>query len=70
MDSGGGRSEGHSSARHQQIALINKSDTTAIYIEAGSRSPTDLITCSDIDMTSSSTDGRFVHKDGVPYADG
>ena len=70
MDSDGGRSEGHSSARHQQIALINKSDSTAIYIEAGSRSPTDLITCSDIDMMSSSTDGPFVHNDGMPYPDG
>ena len=50
--------------------MINKSDTTAIYLEAGSRSPTDLITCSDIDMMSSSTDGRFVHKDGMPYPDG
>lgn len=50
--------------------MINKSDTTAVYLEAGARSPTDLITCSDIDMMSSSTDGRFVHKDGMPYPDG
>ena len=50
--------------------MINKSDTTAVYLEAGTRSPTDLITCSDIDMMSSSTDGRFVHKDGMPYPDG
>lgn len=50
--------------------LINKADITAIYLEAGSRSPTDLITCSDVDMMSSSTDGRFVHKDGMPYPDG
>ena len=50
--------------------MINKSDTTAVYLEAGTRSPTDLITCSDIDMISLSTDGRFVHKDGMPYPDG
>jgi len=23
--------------------------------------------CSDVDMMSSNTDGRFVHKDGTPY---
>jgi uncharacterized cupin superfamily protein len=47
--------------------LINKSTTTAIYLEAGSRSPHDLTTCSDIDMMSAATDGRFTHKDGTPY---
>ena len=47
--------------------MINKSDTTAVYIEIGSRHPDDLITCSDIDMMSASADGRFVHKDGTPY---
>ena len=47
--------------------MINKSDTTAVYLEAGTRSPTDLITCSDIDMMSPSSDGRFLHKDGTPY---
>jgi uncharacterized cupin superfamily protein len=33
----------------------------------GSRDPLDLTTCSDIDMMSSSADGRFVQKDGRPY---
>ena len=33
----------------------------------GCSSPTDLITCSDIDMMSTNADGRFVHKDGMPY---
>jgi uncharacterized cupin superfamily protein len=47
--------------------LINRSDSTAVYLEIGSRSPDDLITCSDIDMISASTDGRFVHGDGSPY---
>ena len=41
--------------------------STAVYLEVGSRSPTDVTTCSDIDMMSSSVDGRFVHKDGTPY---
>jgi len=50
--------------------MINKSTRTAVYLEVGTRSPTDLITCSDVDMMSSSTDGRFVHKDGMPYPDG
>jgi len=33
----------------------------------GSRQPQDLTTCSDIDMQSANSDGRFVHKDGTPY---
>jgi uncharacterized cupin superfamily protein len=48
--------------------LKNLSSAIAVYLEAGSRSPHDLTTCSDIDMMSSSTDGRFVHKDGSPYS--
>jgi uncharacterized cupin superfamily protein len=47
--------------------LINRSSVVAAYLEVGSRNPDDLTTCSDIDMMSSSTDGRFVHKDGSPY---
>jgi uncharacterized cupin superfamily protein len=47
--------------------MINKSSTVAVYLEVGSRHKEDLITCSDIDMMSSSLDGRFVHKDGTPY---
>jgi len=47
--------------------LINKGSAMAIYLEVGSRSPQDLTTCSDVDMKSSSTDGRFVHQDGTPY---
>lgn len=47
--------------------LINRSAAIAVYLEVGSRNPLDLTTCSDIDMTSSNADGRFVHKDGRPY---
>jgi len=47
--------------------LINNSSATAVYLEVGSRNPRDLTTCSDVDMMSSSADGRFVHKDGSPY---
>jgi uncharacterized cupin superfamily protein len=49
--------------------LINRGDQDAVYLEIGSRSPTDLITCSDVDMISPSIDGRFLHKDGTPYAE-
>lgn len=49
--------------------LINKSATTAVYLEVGSRNPDDFTTCSDIDMMSSNADGRFVHKDGTPYTE-
>ncbi len=47
--------------------LINRTDTTALYLEVGSRQPADVTTCSDIDMMSANSDGRFVHKDGMPY---
>ena len=32
----------------------------AVYLEVGSRRPTDVTTCSDIDMMSTNADGRFV----------
>jgi len=47
--------------------LKNESAVVAVYLEVGSRNPSDLTTCSDIDMKSSNADGRFVHKDGSPY---
>lgn len=47
--------------------LQNRSSALAVYLEVGSRNPNDLITCSDIDMMSSSIDGRFTRKDGTPY---
>lgn len=47
--------------------LINKSNAVAVYLEAGSRQPDDMTTCSDIDMKSANSDGRFVRKDGTPY---
>jgi uncharacterized cupin superfamily protein len=47
--------------------LINRSLTMAVYIEVGSRQPEDLTTCSDIDLKSANSDGRFVRKDGTPY---
>ncbi len=49
--------------------LINRSEAIAVYLEVGSRAPEDLTTCSDIDMMSANADGRFVHKDGSPYAE-
>jgi uncharacterized cupin superfamily protein len=47
--------------------MINRSDSVAVYLEVGSRSPADVITCADVDMISPSSDGRFLHKDGTPY---
>lgn len=47
--------------------LVNRSATTAVYLEVGSRQPQDLTTCSDIDLTSANSDGRFVRKEGTPY---
>ena len=48
--------------------LQNRGSTPAVYLEVGSRHPDDLTTCSDIDVMSANRDGRFVHKDGTPYA--
>lgn len=47
--------------------MINRSSAVAVYLEVGSRQMEDLTTCSDIDMMSANSDGRFVHKDGTPY---
>ncbi|MBZ9776745.1 cupin domain-containing protein [Mesorhizobium sp. CO1-1-8] len=49
--------------------LINRSTTTALYLEVGSRNRDDVVIYSDIDMMSPSSDGRFLHKDGTPYPD-
>jgi len=49
--------------------MINRSDRVAVYLEVGSRQPDDMTTCSDIDMISANSDGRFVHKDGTSYPD-
>jgi uncharacterized cupin superfamily protein len=47
--------------------MVNRSDATAVYLEVGARSPADVTTCADIDLMSTSADGRFTHKDGAPY---
>lgn len=50
--------------------MVNRSETTAVYLEIGSRVCDDVTTCSDIDLMSRNDDGRFTHKDGTPYPDG
>ncbi|HET7369210.1 MAG TPA: cupin domain-containing protein [Gammaproteobacteria bacterium] len=47
--------------------LINKSNGTAICLEVGSRSKTDVCTYPDIDMRIDSRDEIYTHKDGTPY---
>ncbi|MDP9807794.1 putative cupin superfamily protein [Rhizobium tibeticum] len=47
--------------------MVNRSASTAVYIEVGSRWPEDITTCSDIDVKSTNADGHFVHKNGAPY---
>ncbi len=47
--------------------LVNKSNATAICLEAGSRSGDDNCTYPDIDMRIDSRDERYTHKDGTPY---
>jgi len=48
--------------------LVNESSQVAVYLEVGSRHRDDLTTCSDIDLQSANSDGRFVRKDGTPHA--
>ena len=47
--------------------LINKSGAMAVYLEMGSRQKDDVTYCSDVDMMSPNSDGRFLHRDGTPY---
>jgi uncharacterized cupin superfamily protein len=49
--------------------MINKSGATAVYLEVGTRAPTDVTTYADIDMMVANLDGRYVHRDGTPYPD-
>jgi uncharacterized cupin superfamily protein len=50
--------------------LVNKSQSVAVVLEAGTRSPDDVCTYSDIDMRISEREGWFTHKDGTPYPKG
>jgi uncharacterized cupin superfamily protein len=45
--------------------LINRSASTAVLLEIGSRSSRDRIVYSDIDLLS--VDDRYIHRDGTPY---
>ncbi|MEO1680483.1 MAG: cupin domain-containing protein [Pseudomonadota bacterium] len=47
--------------------LINRSQADAVYLEIGSRHRDDVTTCSDVDIMSANTDGRFKKEDGTPY---
>jgi uncharacterized cupin superfamily protein len=47
--------------------LKNHGQVLAVYLEVGSRQPDDLTTCSDIDVMSYNSDGRWLHKNGTPY---
>ncbi len=48
--------------------LVNRSAINALCLEVGSRHRHDRTTYSDIDMTISNVDDRYVHKDGRPYS--
>ena len=47
--------------------LVNKSSGTAVCLEIGGRSATDVCTYSDIDMMLDKTKGGYTRKDGSPY---
>jgi uncharacterized cupin superfamily protein len=47
--------------------LRNVGNSTATYLEIGSRNREDLTTCADLDLMSYNRDGKWLHKDGTPY---
>ena len=49
--------------------LINRSDRDAVFLEIGTRSATDRVVYSDIDMRleRNEADRRYLHKSGEPY---
>lgn len=49
--------------------LINRSDRNAVFIEVGTRAPSEKVTYPDIDMLfeRSGTSRRYTHKSGEPY---
>jgi uncharacterized cupin superfamily protein len=47
--------------------LINRSDSDAVYLEVGTRSPSDFCSYPDIDMMLDGGDGRFRRRDGTLY---
>ena len=52
--------------------LVNRSDATALYLEAGDRTPCDDVVYSDVDLTlpfdpDAKPHDVFRHKDGTPY---
>jgi uncharacterized cupin superfamily protein len=49
--------------------LINRSDRDAVYLEIGTRAPSDRVVYSDIDMRLERDESqrRYLHKSGEPY---
>ncbi len=49
--------------------LLNRSETEAVYIEIGDRTPGDTVVYPDDDLVAQSRNGSwtFTHKDGTPY---
>jgi uncharacterized cupin superfamily protein len=49
--------------------LVNRSASTAVYLEVGDRTPNDAVTYPDEDIAARAIDGvwKFFHKSGAPY---
>jgi len=49
--------------------LLNRSETQAVYLEVGDRTPGDAVVYPDDDLVAQSQNGSwvFTHKDGTPY---
>ena len=66
---GGWSSQRHWHSNEDEFVYVLEGELTLVgddaetLLRAG-----DCAACSDIDMMSSKADGRFVHKDGTPYA--
>ena len=52
---------------HNGHHLINRSPTTAVCLEVGTRSAEDACTYPDIDLLIDSRIGHYTHRDGKPY---
>ena len=47
--------------------LINRGEVAAVYLEIGSRSPTERVTYPDIDLAWDEQANAYLHVDGKPY---
>jgi uncharacterized cupin superfamily protein len=64
-----GMCSGFKAGRGNAHRLLNRSETEAVYLEVGDRTPGDAVVYPDDDLVAQSQNGSwvFTHKDGTPY---